>query len=490
MMNFNTITLLLLTCSSIEGSTKVKRLNYDECIGVDEYNALSTFKCDSASTREFNFDNNQMQVDGSTQCVWADSLVWPKLRECSTFQQSFEVGIDGIITVDKSHCLEFADASRPGLYFFSCENPETTRRVVWDHSATGTNIYPSSAPTTLFNAQNFSVSEPNVLFYDSGSDFFLNFTYVTGDSSDEINYTLYKENCESAEDVSNILSIVHETREEVDVLVDKKAIEGSSLVTQESAVLGYSKGTIKFCVKTEAMLSDMSVAFRKTNVKLSYDLTENSFEVIDNTISANNISEEEIKVTTAYGVEACICKEDLECETSLDDKVFEQNGMIYICVYPNITSASSTEISNFDMKFKQGQQTTYTAVRITDEGSFATAGLSSIKGNEEKYLVASRLITALFEGGKDSFDVVGNVLLRFKTRRLKKEQNSNLRSMQENPIGTDAGESLFRMNVKIAKADSKVSSKNSDSISGVMVTVVGGLVTLSIVLVFFKKMKK
>eukprot|EP00588_Corethron_pennatum_P013208 CAMPEP_0194266898 /NCGR_PEP_ID=MMETSP0169-20130528/1635_1 /TAXON_ID=218684 /ORGANISM="Corethron pennatum, Strain L29A3" /LENGTH=702 /DNA_ID=CAMNT_0039007673 /DNA_START=135 /DNA_END=2243 /DNA_ORIENTATION=- len=356
-------------------------------------------------------------------------------------------------------------------------------------SAPITDATTTSAPTTLFNAQNFSISEPNVSFHDSGSDFFLNFTFVTGDSSDETSYTLYKENCTNTEDVLDILNIVHETKEEVDVLVDKKAIEGSSLVTQ-SAGLGYSKGIIKFCIKTEAILSSTSVAFRKTNVQLSYDLTENTFEVIENNISANDISEEEIKVSTAYGVEACICKENLQCETSSEDKDFEQNEMILICVYPNITSASSTEISNFYMNFNQNQQTTYTAVRNRDEGPFATAGLSYIEGNGDRFLVTSRLITALFEGGEDSFDVVGNAWLQFKTRRLKKVQNSSLRSMQENPIGTDAGESQFKMNIKTAKADGKVSSTNSDSTNGVMVTVVGGLVTLSILLALFKKMKK
>ena len=142
------------------------------------------------------------------------------------------------------------------------------------------------------------------------------------------------------------------------------------------------------------------------------------------------------------------------------------------------------------MNFEQGQQTTYTAVINTDDGPFATTGLSFIGGNGDRFLVTSRLITALFEGGEDSFDVVGNAWLQFKTRRLKKVQNSNLRSMEENPIGTDAGESQFKMNIKTAKADGKVSSKNSDSTSGVMVTVVGGLVTLSIMLVLFQKMKK
>ena len=140
------------------------------------------------------------------------------------------------------------------------------------------------------------------------------------------------------------------------------------------------------------------------------------------------------------------------------------------------------------MKFEQNQATTYTAVRTTENGPVATAGLSYIRGDGDKYLVASRLITALFEGGKNSFDVVGNAQLKFKTRKLKKVQNFNLRSMEEKSIDTDEGESQFKMKVKIAKAVGKVSSTESNSTSGAMILVVGGIV-LSIMFVLFKKMK-
>jgi len=289
--------------------------------------------------------------------------------------------------------------------------------------------------------------------------------------------------------VSDIINIAHEGKEEVDVSITKTAIgKVSSLVTPSGGIEGYSKGSIKFCIKVETLLGTTSVTFRKTNVDLSYDLTDNSFEVAGNTISANEIGKEETEVTTKYGVEACICTENFDCETSTEDKVFEQNKLIHICVYPNNTS-ELTQISNFDMKFEQNQTTTYTAVRITESGSVATAGLSYIEGDGDKYLVTSRLITALFEGGKISFDVVGNAQLKFKTRQLKKVENFNLRSMEEKSIGTDEGESQFKMKVKIAKAVGKVSSTESNSTSGAMVLVVGGILVLSIMFVLFKKMK-
>jgi len=344
----------------------------------------------------------------------------------------------------------------------------------------------TSAPSTFFQGQNFSINEPNISF----NDFFLNFTYIVGHSTKETSFTLYRENCTSTNDVSDIINIAHEGKEEVNISITKTAIgEDSSLVTPSGGIEGYSKGSIKFCIKVETFLGATSVAFRKTNVALFYDLTENSFQVLGNTISANKIGKEETEVTTKYGVEACICKENFDCETSTEDKVFEQNKLIHICVYPNNTS-ESTQISNFDMKFEQNQVTTYTAVRITESGSVATAGLSYIEGDGDKYLVASRLVTALFEGGKISFDVVGNAQLKFKTRQLKKIENFNLRSMEEKYIGTDEGESQFKMKVKIAKAVGKVSSTESNSTSKAMLLVVGGILVLSIMFVLFKKMKK
>ena len=60
--------------------------------------------------------------------------------------------------------------------------------------------------------------------------------------------------------------------------------------------------------------------------------------------------------------------------------------------------------------------------------------------------------------------------------------------MEEKSIDTDEGESQFKMKVKIAKAVGKVSSTESNSTSGAMILVVGGIV-LSIMFVLFKKMK-
>jgi len=123
-------------------------------------------------------------------------------------------------------------------------------------------------------------------------------------------------------------------------------------------------------------------------------------------------------------------------------------------------------------------------------GPTSTTSLSNIGGTSDRYRVASRLITTLFEGGKTSFNITGNVFLTFKTlRHLKTMQSSNLRSMQEASIGKDAGKSQFQMSVKIVK-DSKVSPRESNTMGGVVVFIVGGFIALSIVFVLFKKMKK
>eukprot|EP00588_Corethron_pennatum_P015798 CAMPEP_0194279810 /NCGR_PEP_ID=MMETSP0169-20130528/14138_1 /TAXON_ID=218684 /ORGANISM="Corethron pennatum, Strain L29A3" /LENGTH=383 /DNA_ID=CAMNT_0039024279 /DNA_START=49 /DNA_END=1197 /DNA_ORIENTATION=+ len=96
---------------------------------------------------------------------------------------------------------------------------------------------PTSAPSTLFQGQNFSINEPNISF----NDFFLNFTYVVGHSTEETSFTLYRENCTSANDVSDIINIAHEGKEEVNVSITKTAIgEVSSLVTPSGGIEGYS----------------------------------------------------------------------------------------------------------------------------------------------------------------------------------------------------------------------------------------------------------
>ena len=80
----------------------------------------------------------------------------------------------------------------------------------------------TSAPSTVFEGLNFTLTGPNVSF----NDFFLNFTYNVGRSAEETSFTLYKENCSSTEGVSDILTIVRNMTGKVDLSLDKTAIGG------------------------------------------------------------------------------------------------------------------------------------------------------------------------------------------------------------------------------------------------------------------------
>jgi len=354
----------------------------------------------------------------------------------------------------------------------------------------------------ILDYQDYSIEEPVVELLDSeGSGYFtIDLAYPVGAFADNIKVALYNKTC--GEEVSadeQAIALGSKTehfnyshtfeRYVQQVRINSKYFSESDLLTWGG--FGESSGTLAFCAKAETLLgsSNVSVAFVKSDISMSFNLTDNTFNVFENKISSNDIITSEQNITTEYGVLACTCTDSSDCDTS-QDIIFKQNGLINVCVYPDSKSLPSTTISNFNMKFVQNGEDVFTAVTMKPGGPTSTTSLSNIGGTSDRYRVASRLITTLFEGGKTSFNITGNVFLTFKTlRHLKTMQSSNLRSMQEASIGKDAGKSQFQMSVKIVK-DSKVSPRESNTMGGVVVSIVGGFIALSIVFVLFKKMKK
>jgi len=354
----------------------------------------------------------------------------------------------------------------------------------------------------ILDYQDYSIEEPVVELLDSeGSGYFtIDLAYPVGAFADDVKVALYNKTC--GEEVSadeQAIALGSKTeyfnssntfeRYVQQVRINSKYFSESDLLIWGG--FGESSGTLVFCAKAETLLgsSNLSVAFVKSDISMSFNLTDNTFNVFENKISSNDIITSEQNITTEYGVLACTCTDSSDCDTS-QDIIFIQNGLINVCVYPDSKSLPSTTIGNFDMKFVQNGEDVFTAVTMKPGGPTSTTSLSNIGGTSDRYRVASRLITTLFEGGKTSFNITGNVFLTFKTlRHLKTMQSSNLRSMQEASIGKDAGKSQFQMSVKIVK-DSKVSPRESNTMGGVVVFIVGGFIALSIVFVLFKKMKK
>jgi len=247
-------------------------------------------------------------------------------------------------------------------------------------------------------------------------------------------------------------------------------------------------GELAFCVKAEGMMgNDLSVSFQKDNIKLSYDLSKNVFTVNGNKIRENNATVSSTKVTTSYGVDACRCNSinyDLRCE---DNSSIKQDTLLYICVRPNKSSANATDISNFIMRFEQGNEVTFTAV----EYGFKINRLSHITKSGQTFRVVSRLITALFEGTADSFNVTGNAYLSFKpeARRLATMHTSDLRLVEESPQEDIAGEASFKMDVKLEK-ETVLATAETKHRTRITVSVLGGFIFLSAIFVLIKKTRR
>jgi len=257
----------------------------------------------------------------------------------------------------------------------------------------------------------------------------------------------------------------------------------------DSVMPGFaSKGVLSFCVKVESFFesgSDVSVSFQKQKISLSYDLTDNSFSVEDNGIGENAISTEQTDVDKVYTVVGFRCSTDSFEKGS--SPTLTQNQVIFICIRPG---EADVEISNFEMEFKRNKTDTtiFTAVEYGkgDKVGRSPTGLSVISHDPSTstYRVASRLITSLFADGAESFDVVGNAYLAFKTtrRQLKPINTPSLRAVQEG-----AGNSPFKLGVMIEKVN--VVPQAQSNLSAVTVLLVMGGI-FSIVFVLRKMMKQ
>jgi len=356
--------------------------------------------------------------------------------------------------------------------------------------SSGESITVTNSPTTIFQGLNFSIGHPEVTFVENKGNFTLLFDYSVGPSAASLDFSLFGKNCTipvSSEDMVQV-----DTKSDSDdrpysktVEIDRTKMVGSPFVTTDSN--GYSKGTISFCARGEALdTAGISVTFLDTDINISYDLTQNSFEVTNNVIKSNAIAETTTSVTSKYAVSAFRCN-----STSFDrDEApnnLDQNSFVFICIKPE---NNTVEISNYMMIFEQNNKEQFRAVKYGIGGPEEATSLSSITKDGDTYKTTSRLITRLFE--ETSFIVSGNAYLKFKNARRKLLDVPNLmvRSAEDFIEGDATVEnSAFMMDVKLKKSGTITSEKSSNNVA-VTVFVLVGVVIVTIGLVILKKMRK
>jgi len=343
-----------------------------------------------------------------------------------------------------------------------------------------------SVPTSLFAGQNFEIGKPQSRFNYNLGNFSvpLNYTEV-GHSVDFLSVTLRKAGCDKpVNDPVITMNKKFFEKTEFDtpsVSIDTTEFTVSSLVVNKSQ--GESIGVLKFCVRAEGFDGDIagdnvSVSFRQDDISVAYDLTNNSFTVEDNKITADEIMLSENNITASYSVDAFRCSTDYVSDGT-SSTILKQNDIVYVCIKPVNTSVY---ISDFDMVFWQDEAEKYTAVsvgvKVNPLSQLSTGGTD---GKTKR--VASRVISKFFEGEANPFVVKGNAFLSFSSST----DSRRLRSVQDS---SQVGEGSFEMEVGLEKGvSSSTARRSSITKGGTVLSVIGGILALSLGMVVYKKMR-
>jgi len=350
---------------------------------------------------------------------------------------------------------------------------------------------PTGKSEVSFNNQDFSINEPFVTFKDESGNFIVEVTYTVGRTVVGLAMTLYQADCSTTANVSDVISSNNEDDNlKKTISVQQSKFANSPLVELSSSDnVGKSKGSLKFCVNAEVWSSGTSVSFRKTNIKLDFDLTNNSFTVTSNDIDANKIQDTTTTVDVKYDVDAFRCL-PTSFEKLVSPGPLLQNDLVAICLEPNDDSKATVDISNFQMNFVQdGSGGKYSVAKYgSGSGGPESSGiLSVISRSDQRWKVVARLVTALFSGGL-SFNVTGNAYLQFRgERRFLSSVNTKATRSGQSVAIDSAGVSSFGMEVKISK---KIEAKkNSTNKPGVTLFVVGATLAVVIGFFLFKKLR-
>jgi len=336
---------------------------------------------------------------------------------------------------------------------------------------------PTSGPTTAFEYQNFTIGILQSSFVNDPIDGFtisLNYEPL-GHSIKNLSLSLHYSNCTTP--ISDQVVALKDNpllSGERTLLIDTGKFSSSDLVINNDLDKNESVGVLGFCVRAEgfdSITGGTSVSFRQDEIHISYDLSSNSFNVIDNTIIADEIETSENNITSTYEVEAFRCTDDFTRDDTV--KVLAQNDIVYICVRPVDVPV---HISDFEMYFWQDDENKYEAVSYGENVN----PLSQLSTEDKTKRVASRIISRFFNGDANGFVVKGNAYLSFDTSRKRQ-----LRSIQE-PGQT--AEATYTMKVELEKEVFQKNAEESD-INEVVGFVAVGTLVFSIIILTFKKMK-
>lgn len=193
--------------------------------------------------------------------------------------------------------------------------------------------------------------------------------------------------------------------------------------TQTAAVEHKAKGVIQFCTRVSSWLYDIQVGFRENNYELSFDNTNNTFEITGIGVEEDDADEVISEVSNPFSLNACQC-ENFNCITDTSNSGPIQQGMkINICLTPTSEEdADVVEISNFNVQMTDTatESINYDPV-IFGEVTWSADPLTQVQVDPDSNTVMVILvaIAPFFIEAVEEIEIFGNAFLQFVSNKNK-----------------------------------------------------------------------
>jgi len=158
----------------------------------------------------------------------------------------------------------------------------------------------------------FDISFQDLAFSEKDGLFQLTLDYEVGSDADGLNITLYETGCDTlytgeSDPIIDVVTTDDAVLEKV-ITVKKRlfSVNNTRLVTHDEAK-GLSKGSLNFCAKAQTWVDGISAEFHKQNLKLTYDLSDNNFEILNNDITTKPLPVINKFTATRFFDVDCLC---------------------------------------------------------------------------------------------------------------------------------------------------------------------------------------
>jgi len=182
---------------------------------------------------------------------------------------------------------------------------------------------------------------------------------------------------------------------------------------------GPSTGDVKFCTRVSTYEGSIEVAFRETIFILSYNLTDNAFDLTNTQIQENNPDSFITDVDTDFSVLVYQCNNYVEITTPT---ALQQDENLVICLEPTHggSMAHVVHISNFNVKIYAGSAATndyveYNPVWFSTNG-WESNSITDVKEEpdpDDVIMISTPVIAQFFIQGHTTIKLSGNCFLEF-----------------------------------------------------------------------------